>query len=60
MDAGSTDDRVYFAIGADFALADNVTTYVLAASGSDNGLTSTGELDDGDASVLAGGIKLSF
>ena len=54
------DDAVYFAIGADFALADNVTTYVLAASGTDGGLSSTNEQDDGDASVLAGGIKLSF
>jgi hypothetical protein len=61
LDVSGADDRVYIAVGADFELSDNVTTYVLAASGTDNGLTSTGEVDaDGDASVLAGGIKLSF
>lgn len=57
---GVDDNAMYFAVGADFELAENVTTYVLAASGSDNGLRTTGENDAGDASVLAGGIKLSF
>ena len=62
---GVNDNATYFAVGADFALADNVTTYVLAASGTDGGLITTGTAAndrdaDGDASVLAGGIKLSF
>jgi hypothetical protein len=53
----------YYAIGADFAMAENVTTYVLAAQGKKGGL-STVEADGAganeDGSVLAAGIKLSF
>lgn len=61
LDLAGAKDRNYFAIGADFEMAENVTTYVLAASGTDFGLISTGEVDaSGDASVLAGGVKLSF
>lgn len=53
----------YYAIGADFAMAENVTTYVLAAQGKKNGLN-TVEADGAganeDGSVVAAGVKLSF
>jgi hypothetical protein len=65
LDVAGSDDPTYYAIGADFALAENVTTYVLYAGATDfgNGATVLGTVEGdakGDGDVLAGGIKLSF
>lgn len=64
LDQAGADDPTYYAIGADFEMAENVTTYVLYAGATDftgGNVLGTVEADaNGDGDVLAAGIQLSF
>jgi hypothetical protein len=62
-DVDNVDAGTYIALGYDHQLAEAVTGYFLLTTGADNGLTLLGEgtvPDDGSATVLATGLKVSF
>ena len=57
--SGLDTDRTLFVLGIDHKLADKVTLYFAAASGSDWGLEDKANLD-GDSSVVMGGMIVKF